>query len=165
MYRLFVALVLVALAVPANAQAQYGGPRMSSQEARVIADYWVRSYLRRAPTPIEEQQLQSQLLRSPPGHVLAGLLTSDEYFRKSGGDQPSWLGQLFADVGHREPSRYEIDARLQRTDNYSPRAIASEFLHEHPKNWWPGPAATPPRELQYFYQSPYNGHAPHYGWN
>jgi hypothetical protein len=32
-----------------------------------------------------------------------------------------------------------------------PPQIAYEFLRQYPKNWWPGPAATPPRELRHLY--------------
>jgi hypothetical protein len=145
-------LALALLMAPMAAYGQYYPQRMDPQEASVIADYWIRSYLRRSASPVEQQRLADQLLSSrTPAHALAALLASRDYYTYAGGTPYDFQRQLIEDVGHYEPSPYEVEARLQGTGGLSPQAIALEFLRQYPKNWWPGPAATPPRELQYFY--------------
>jgi len=135
---------------------RYGpAQHMDPREAQEIANYWIESYLRRAATPEEVQAWGDELLRSRPADVLSNLLASREYYEYAGATQRGFIRQLIADVGHREPSRYEIEGVLQSTAGLSPEDIAHDFLRRYPRNWWPGPAATPPRELQHLYG---------YGW-
>ena len=134
--------------------AQYGAPRarMSPQEASAIAEYWINSYFRRAADPREVQQLASEIVKSrSPADALAGLLSSREYVQYSGGTRAGLIHQLIKDVGHHEPSRYEVEETVQAMGRMEPPQIAYEFLRQYPKNWWPGPAATPPRELHHLY--------------
>jgi hypothetical protein len=155
-------LVVFALAGSALAQGYVNGPRMATEEASLIADYWVRSYLRRAPGPDEHQYWTNQLLSTSPARVLSALLAGEEYYNYAGGTPHGLMRQLIADVGHRQASPYEVEGRLRRMGGLSPQALAYEFLREHPRNWWPGPAATPPRELQYFYRGAYRGNGQRY---
>lgn len=165
MARITATLILV-LSLSASALAQgyyYGGNRrIDPQEAAVIANYWIRSYLRRAPHPEEQRYWANQLLSGPPARALAKLLASEEYYNYAGGTPQGLIRQLIADVGHHEASPYEVQDWLRRMGGLDPRAIAAEFLRENPRNWWPGPAATPPRELRYFYGSSYGGYSSGY---
>ena len=134
------------------AQTYPAPARISPQEASVIADYWIRSYLRRNASPPESRALASQIASSP-AQALAGLLSSREYYSYAGGTPEGFMHQLIEDVGHHRPSPYEVEARLQDTAGLNPQTVAFELLREYPRNWWPGPAATPPRELRYFYSA------------
>jgi hypothetical protein len=126
--------------------------RMSTQEASAIAEYWINSYFRRAASPREVRYWASEIVNSrTPANALAGLLSSREYLNYAGGTRVGFVRQLIEDVGHHEPSRYEVEDVLQGTSNLSPAQIAYDFLRRYPNNWWPGPAATPPRELQHLY--------------
>jgi hypothetical protein len=154
MFRHVILPAVILLTLTASAVAQHGPGRMSPQEASVIADYWIRSYLRRSAAPGEVQQVAGQLVNGPsPAHALAGLLSSREYYSYAGGNPGDFVRQLIEDVGHREASPYEVDARYRQTAGGSTFAIAFDFLRENPRNWWPGPAATPPRDLWYFYRN------------
>jgi hypothetical protein len=155
--QLLMAIVLLICGATAAVPGYAASGRMGPEEAQVIADYWIRSYLRRAPDPGEERYWAGQLLQSPPAHVLSALLSSEEYLGYAGGTRYGLIRQLIADVGHREASAYEIEGRLRQTAGLDSRAIAYEFLRRYPRNWWPGPAATPPRELRHFYHS-YGGY-------
>lgn len=111
-------------------QAQQGAPsvRMGPQEANAIAEYWINSYLRRTADPREVEQWASEIVKSrSPADALAGFLSSREYLQYSGG------------------------TRAGLTQRMEPPQIAYEFLRQSPKNWWPGPNATPPRELRHLY--------------
>jgi hypothetical protein len=151
---IFASLIAFATLISAAHAQGYYGPRMSDEEASVIADYWIRAYLRREAAPAQERALAGQILNSPE-LALAGLLSSREYYAYAGGTPQGFMRQLIEDVGHRKASPYEVQARLVEMGGLNPQAIALEFLREHPKNWWPGPAATPPRELWYFYRGGY----------
>lgn len=132
----------------------YEGPRgrMSPQEAGAIAEYWINSYFRRAAHPREIRSGAEQIIRSPsPAHALASLLSSREYYNYAGGTRTGFVRQLIEDVGHHEPSRYEIEDLLRETAGADPNRIAYVMLRRYPRNWWPGPAATPPRELRHLY--------------
>jgi hypothetical protein len=128
---------------------------MSQQEASEIANYWIHSYLRRRARPDEVRYWSEQLINArSPAETLTALLSSREYYEYAGGSPQGYLRQLIADVGHREARAWEIRDRLINTQRLSPRDIAWGFLREFPANWWPGPDATPPRELQHLYGWP-----------
>ncbi len=153
------ALVLVATAHAQQSPAYgpYGASpaRMGRQEADAIANYWIRSYLRRAATPREVRDWGDRLVSAAsPAEVLSVLIAGREYYEYAGGTPEGFIRQLIADVGHHDPGAREIRDRLAATRGLSPREIARRFLREYPANWWPGPEATPPRELQGFYAPP-----------
>lgn len=126
---------------------------MSPSEASEIANYWVRSYLRRDADTEEVKSWAQQLLNSrSPANVLSAFLGGHEYYHYAGGTPNGYIRKLIEDVGHRKASPYEIRDRLQTTAGGNPRDIAYRFLMEHPANWWPGPAATPPPELEHLYR-------------
>jgi uncharacterized protein (TIGR03067 family) len=128
------------------------GPGMSGPEAQLIAQYWVRSYLRRPARADEVRYWADQLLRRPAGETLSALLANQEYYDYAGGTPGAYIRQLIEDVGHHHATRFEIQDRLRTTADLRPRGIAGRFLAEYPGNWWPGPAATPPLELERFYR-------------
>jgi hypothetical protein len=134
--------------------------RMSRAEAELIAQYWIQSYLRRPANPDEARYWADRLQTSPPADALSALLASREYRDYAGGTARGLMRQLIADVGHHEATRFEIDERLRASAGRSAREIALRFLAEYPGNWWPGPAATPPRELEFFYLGQDWHHAP-----
>jgi hypothetical protein len=162
MFRYLISVPLICAVLASGAAAQYySSPgRMSPDEAQVIADYWIRSYLRRSARPDEVQALASQLAGyRAPAEVLAGLLASRDYYHYASGTPHGYIHQLTEDVGHYRPSPYEVENRLRHSGHLSRQMIAYDFLRDYPKNWWPGPAATPPRELRYFY-----GYGGGYDW-
>jgi hypothetical protein len=129
--------------------------RMNWQEASAIANYWIRSYLRRPAKPDEVRYWADRLVNGrSPAEPLSALLSDREYYTYAGGSPQGFLRQLIADVGHHEAGASEIRYRLDTTRGLHPRDIALGFLREFPANWWPGPLATPPRELQHLYGPP-----------
>jgi hypothetical protein len=137
---------------------------MRSQEATAIAEYWIHSYLRRYPEHREIGHWAGQLMRRPAPHVLASLLASDEYYNYAGGTQHGFARQLIEDVGHHQPSRYELEDLLRASAGASRQQVAFSMLRRFPRNWWPGPAATPPKELQHLYGPNHGRHNAYYGW-
>ncbi len=148
----------------ASAQFDWGyGPpsqpprRIGPAEARDIARYWIKSYLRRGADPQQVRYWADQLQRArDPADALSALLSSREYMNYAGGSLRGLVRQLILDVGHHEPSRFELEDRLRATAGQSPRDIAYGFLREFPANWWPGPQATPPPELAPNYGGGFN---------
>jgi hypothetical protein len=155
MKRYFILPLLGWLLITSASFGQYYGRsqgRMDPQEATAIAEYWINSYFRRAAHPREVQDWANELMSSrTPAEALAGLLSSREYHNYAGGTQVGFIRQLIEDVGHHEASRYEVEDVLRATAGASPQRIAYDFLRRYPNNWWPGPTATPPRELRYLY--------------
>lgn len=158
-------LALLLPLTPAAAQSWPIGPApvfptgMSRGEAERIAAYWVESYLRRRPGREEVRYWGDQLRRArTPADALAAFLSRPEYYDYAGSSRHGFIAQLIRDVGHHEPSPYEVRDWLYRTAGSSRAGVAYRFLREYPANWWPGPQATPPRELEdiYGYPPPYD---------
>lgn len=131
-------------------ESPYG--RMGPQEASAIAEYWINSYFRRAAHPREIRSGAETIMSArTPAHALASLLSSREYYNYAGGTRTGFIRQLIEDVGHHEASRYEVEDLLRETAGLDSHRIALGFLRRYPNNWWPGPTATPPRELRHLY--------------
>jgi hypothetical protein len=150
---LFAVAAWLVLATSGVAQHGGHGARTSPEEASAIAEYWINSYFRRAADPREVQHWASEIVKSrSAADALAGFLSSREYLQVAGGSRAGLVHQLIKDVGHHEPSPHEVEDVMRSMGRMDPPQIAYEFLRQYPKNWWPGPAATPPRALRHLYE-------------
>lgn len=147
---------------PGNYYSRSAG--MAPAEAAAVAEYWVHSYFRRFPDRREVSYWSERLTRQQPAQVLAELLGSDEYYDYAGGTPRGYARQLIADVGHHEASRYELEDLVYSARGANRQQLAFSMLRRYPGNWWPGPAARPPKELAHLYGRNYGGPNGSYGW-
>src|SRR5262245_32541266 len=73
-----------------------------------VASDWVQLYLRRNATQREILQITNQLRSGvSPNEVQATILSSSEYYRKSGGNITNWAGWVISDVLGRQSTPQE----------------------------------------------------------
>jgi len=101
---LFLALLMVpAFTGPASAQPYRVQPRR-------LVDYWYQRFLDR-PANDEGAGAWVDDLRQgeSPQKVLATILSSEEYFQKSGSTNRGFVANLYRDLAGRSPSPREVD--------------------------------------------------------
>jgi hypothetical protein len=71
----------------------------AEDRARSMLTDWVKTYLGRKPTDKEMATMMTRLRNGTnPALVQASILSSDEYYKKSGGTSPAFVTALFNDV-------------------------------------------------------------------
>jgi hypothetical protein len=132
--RLLLAVVLTfvtGLAIPAPARAD--------RAARMVTA-WYQRYLDRFPNDAGARDWVDQLRRGrDPLLVEAGILSSDEYWRRAGSNPIGWVDRLFRDTTGRPPSPWELRFWTDRARFADRERIAVEFLlklhGDRPWNW------------------------------
>jgi hypothetical protein len=70
---------------------------------------WYQQYLHRPLDPLGAQVWVNQLRSgAPPGTVLAGILGSDEYYRRCGGNEAAFVTGLYTDLVGRPPCAQDL---------------------------------------------------------
>ena len=135
------AVVCVAGLVPSAARAQVYGDQYS------LIDYWYRTYLGRPGVGDTGMDYWVNHLRQgdSPDSVLAGILASDEYYKKAGYTPEGYIAQLFSDLLKRRPSPSELDFWVRRLYTEDRQGVADELLTQNPGVWvGAGTAVIPP---------------------
>lgn len=136
MKRIFAIAIAASLSVPAMAPAQSPyyrrSPTAGNAGTLVRTDY--ERYLHREPGPDASTWIQDLRTGSMPNDVLAGILSSDEYYAKAGGTRPDYVRRLYVDVLGREPLPAEINYWVGRLHYESPGRIAHIMLRHHPRS-------------------------------
>jgi hypothetical protein len=125
---------------PSAAPAQtYGDPQS-------LVEYWYRTYLRREPDYSASVWVGTLQKGSPPDEVLAGILTSPEYYRIGGSTPAGFVTQLYSDLFGRRPTPRELNywaGRIYTEEDR--RTVAEEVLRQNPGVWvGSGAAVAPP---------------------
>jgi uncharacterized protein DUF4214 len=116
---LFATAALLFLA-PATVNAQaYGDPSS-------LVDYWYRTYLGRPADSGLTFWVNHLQQGDPPDSVLAGILGSDEYYKRAGGTP---------DIVKRQPSPSEMDFWVRRQYTEDRQSVADEILTQNPGVW------------------------------
>jgi len=134
--RILLGAVLTIGLLPAFASAQY--PSMHNHRRNPfpqetyyekMANQWVRLYLNRLPTQREVLLITAQL-RSGKTHeeVQANIISSDEYYRKSGYNMSNFIRKLFLDVLGRNATPAEVGMLIGKATAYGRYRFALEFL-------------------------------------
>lgn len=128
----------------ASAQSYYyrSAPNGGNAGTLVRKDY--QRYLQREPGPGASTWIQDMRTGSTPNDVLGGVLSSDEYFTRAGGNRVGYVRQLYMDVLGREPLPAEINYWVGRLHHESPRDIVSVMLRFHPRSGAVMKAPPPP---------------------
>src|SRR4051812_30022536 len=97
--RHFMLLALLAGGLlPASASAQYypnGYPGYGRVDPYALVQSWYQRFLGRAPDPGSDAWIQQLQQGNPPEAVLAGILSSDEYYQRSGNNPQSYIMALY----------------------------------------------------------------------
>src|SRR5262249_46481207 len=120
-------LALTLAAVPA-VQAQPARQALPL-DANVVVTQWYRQFLEREPDPAGLPDWPHMVRRGdPPADVLAGILSSDEYFLRGGSTNEAFVGALFADLAGRVPTPREQREWADRVGVTSRKDVARELL-------------------------------------
>jgi hypothetical protein len=141
---IFAAAAILFLA-PATVNAQaYGDPGS-------LVDSWYRTYLGRPADSGLTYWVNHLQQGDPPDSVLAGILGSDEYYKRGGGTPDGFVSLLFRDIVKRQPSPSEMDFWVRRQYTEDRQSVADEILTQNPGVWVgagasvvPPPVATTP---------------------
>src|ERR1700676_2004803 len=111
------AAVILCLA-PCAARAQsYGDPSS-------LVDYWYRTYLGRPADSGITFWVNHLQQGDSTDSVLAGILGSDEYYKRGGGTPEGFISLLFRDVVKRPPSPNDLDFWVRRMYTEDRQSVA-----------------------------------------
>jgi hypothetical protein len=100
---------------------------------------WYRRFLDREPDPSGfRYQLDRLREGHPPEDVLAGILGSDEYYRRAGGRPAAFVQELFLDLTGRPPTPAERQQWSRLTLIRGRRDVAHALLLRFPDAVRPG---------------------------
>jgi hypothetical protein len=100
---------------PRTYPPQLRTPRGWSPEYMV--ETWYRQYLGRHVDPLGIEFWGGRLRAGhPPGEVLAGVLSSEEYFNMHGGSDDQFVHALYRDLFNRPPTPNELQDGVYRLD-------------------------------------------------
>src|SRR5262245_22521632 len=83
-------------------------------DSQALVSSWYQRFLGRPPDPGSATWVQQLQDGSAPDAVLAGILASDEYYRRSGGSPEGFVRKLFRDLTSRRPGPREADYWTRR---------------------------------------------------
>jgi hypothetical protein len=154
-------LGVLCLSGPACAQSYYdydanvGG---YAQDPEALIRFWYRKYLNRE-ADVPGMVGWAQLLRqgTPPANVLGAMLSSQEYYDKTGDTPQGFAQTLFQDVTGRQPTPPEFNWMMSQlgwgAGGWQRGTLAYDLLQRYPQGLYPsfapGPAVAPPYRRDY----------------
>jgi hypothetical protein len=157
MRRVIVLSALILCVVP-PASAQYPPsqgqyvPYQGFDDPQELVEHWYQTFLRRNPARDRSTYAWAEQLRRgvSPNAVLAGIISSDEYYAKGGSNPEGFIRNLFADILVRPPKEGELRYWMRRaltqdiTDPQTRQNIAYEILTSNPGSASGSYGAPPP---------------------
>jgi hypothetical protein len=105
-------------------------PVRADRATRTVAA-WYQRYLDRYPDPDGLRDWADKLRRGwDPLDVEAGILSSDEYWQRSGSNPAGWVDRLFRDTTGRPPSVRDFRFWTDRARRGDRKRVAMEFLRQ-----------------------------------
>jgi hypothetical protein len=150
------AIVLTAVLLCLTPSAPAQGPYQGYDDPRDLVEHWYRTFLGR--TADRNSYVWADQLRrgAAPNAVLAGILSSDEYYAKGGSTPEGFIRNLFGDIVVRQPTPGELRYWMRRTvtqditDPQTRKDIAYDLLTTNPgsSQWsYPTPPSPPIRDV------------------
>jgi hypothetical protein len=165
MRNLIILSALGLLSLAPAADAQYYQP--PSNDPAALVDQWYMRFLGRTATTDRASLAWTNQLRqgASPESVLAGILSSDEYYNRAQSRPEAFIDNLYRDLVSRPATQNEIRFWVQRMyaqnpeDTKTRQDIAYDMLVQHPGSWQ-SPSLPPPRDrdrdrYDYDYHRPY----------
>jgi hypothetical protein len=113
---------------------------------------WYLRFLNREPDPGWIGWVNALRRGQAPERVLASILSSQEYFERSGRTPRGFIETLFRDLTGRRPTPRELSHWMRRLTFGSRADVAYELLMRFPQNWDTGPFR--PDDWRYDYRRP-----------
>jgi hypothetical protein len=154
----FAAAVLLLL-TPAFAPAQYyrGDPS-------ALVDSWYRTYLGHPADSGITYWVNHLQQGDSPDSVIAGILASDEYYKKCGGTPDGFIAGLFKDLLQRRPTTSELDFWVRRLYTQDRQDLAHDLMTQNPGTWV-GSSATVQPVVPFVTTAPRIVIEPQYRWD
>jgi len=137
--------------------------------AFLMVSGWYKHFLGRDPDLYGSAWVNALQAGQAPASVLAGILTSDEYYNRSGNTPEGFVRQLYLDLTGRQPLPAEMDYWVGRLYQSNRTDVAYELLLRYPNVWEPSTgggyypnAAPPPPALTPYYPNTYDYRRPHH---
>ncbi len=129
-------------AAPAAAQRDRDYHDYHREHARAYATapeqlvaFWYRKFLGREPDAGLAGWATALRQGNSPEMVLAGILSSEEYYARGGTTPQGFVRELYRDIAGREPNRRELETLVRRTRLESRSDIAYSLLVRYPLSW------------------------------
>jgi len=154
-------LGLLILTSPALAQ-------MAPGDAQQLVDSWYQKFLNRQRDAWSSVWIDALRAGQPPEAMLSKILSSQEYYEKSGGTPEGFVQTLYLDLAGREPTPQEVNYWVQRQYQADRADVAYQLLLRYPQAWqWQGgiPGGAFPPQPGYEPQQPsYEPQQPSYDY-
>lgn len=112
---------------------QYGN--YGYDDASRTVTQWYEQFLNREPDPYAQGWVNALRSGQNPQQVLAGILGSDEYYRRAGGSPGAFIRQLYEDLTGRNPSPREMQHWGRQVYTRPRSDIAYAILTRHSQDW------------------------------
>jgi hypothetical protein len=139
-------------AAPSFAQSNWyheGYQGAYPQQAEELVRVWYQRFLHREPDPNRAAWVDALNSGQQPEAVLAGILSSTEYYDKAGGSPEAFVNRLFQDLTGRRPSPSEMDHWVRRAAYGDRKDVAYALLMRYPQDWGTGPTYRDDRRYDY----------------
>ena len=127
------ALLLVCVAPALGQYGWYGGHR--NRDAQRTVERWYRRFLDREADPYAGGWIQALQQGQSREQVLAGILGSDEYYRKAGARPAPFVRELYQDLMGRNPRAEEVRYWVNQLYHHSRTDVAYSLLTRTAGNW------------------------------
>ncbi len=127
---LFAAAALL-LVTPSFAKAQYYG----GGDPNTLVDSWYRTYLGHPADSGITYWVNHLQQGDSADSVIAGILASDEYYKKCGNTPDGFIAGLFNDLLRRRPSQSELDFWVRRLYTEDRQNLAHDVMTQNPGTW------------------------------
>lgn len=119
------------------ARAQNTGtpPNAAPRDAHLLVDSWSKQYLHHRASMESQSAIDALRGGQTPELTLAGMLSSNEYYRQAGGTPVTYIHQLYSDLRNRAPSHSELNYWTRRLQWDTRKNVAYNVLAPHPQNW------------------------------
>jgi hypothetical protein len=121
-------------AAPDNGQSYTYGS-LAPGDPQTLVRSWYRRYLRREPDSGAAARVQALRTGNTADYVLAGILSSEEYYTAAGGTGQTYARQLLSDLLAREPSLTEVSYWTNRLRFETRKEVAYRLLLQRPRNY------------------------------
>lgn len=137
MIRTLAIALMTSVTFASLARAQNTGtpPNAAPRDAQMLVDSWYKQYLHHRASLDADAAVQAVRGGQSPELVLAGILSSNEYYRLAGGTPVTYIQQLYGDLRNRAPSRSETNYWLRRLQVDTRKNVAYNLVAPHPQSW------------------------------
>lgn len=125
------AVLLLSCALPSSGQSG----RIDERDAERTVHRWYERFLGRDPDRFSGGHVRALRAGTAPEQVLAGILGSDEYYRRAGGTPGRFVSRLYEDLVGRRPTPREEESWARQLYHSSRDDVAYSILTRYAQDW------------------------------